>query len=133
MIVAVADTHTIIWYLYSDSRLGKAASDFIDKTIAQGDHLAVSAISIAEMVYLVEKGKIPAGALNDLQTATANPKAILQHVPFDERLALKMAEVPRQNIPDLPDRIIAATALFHGIPILSRDSRIRLSGIETIW
>jgi PIN domain nuclease of toxin-antitoxin system len=34
MIVAIADTHTTIWYLFSDSRLGKAASDFIDSAIA---------------------------------------------------------------------------------------------------
>jgi hypothetical protein len=34
MIAAIADTHTIIWYLFSDARLGKAASAFIDNTIA---------------------------------------------------------------------------------------------------
>jgi predicted nucleic acid-binding protein len=34
---------------------------------------------------------------------------------------------------DLPDRIIAATALFHGVPVLSRDGRIRGSNIKTIW
>jgi len=36
MIVAVADTHAVIWYLFSDQRLGKAASAFIDDTIAKG-------------------------------------------------------------------------------------------------
>ena len=35
MIVAIADTHTTIWYLYSDSRLGNAASDFIDNAISK--------------------------------------------------------------------------------------------------
>jgi len=70
MIVAIADTHTAIWYLFSDPRLGKAASAFIDETIAKGDHVGVSAISIAEMIYLVEKGRIPANALNDLRAAT---------------------------------------------------------------
>jgi hypothetical protein len=32
-------------------------STFIDDTIAAGDHIGVSAISIAEMVYLIEKGR----------------------------------------------------------------------------
>jgi hypothetical protein len=36
MIVAIADTYTAIWYLFSDRRLGKAASAFIDDTIAKG-------------------------------------------------------------------------------------------------
>jgi hypothetical protein len=36
MIVAIADTHATIWYLFSDPRLGSAASAFIDDTIAKG-------------------------------------------------------------------------------------------------
>ncbi len=133
MIVAIADTHTTIWYLYSDSRLGKGASDFIDSAIAKGDHIGVSAISIAEMIYLVEKGRIPASALRDLHDATANPKAVLRYVPLNEHVAMKMTEIPRQNLPDLPDRAIAATALVYSIPVLSRDKRIRSSDIKTIW
>jgi PIN domain nuclease of toxin-antitoxin system len=40
MIVAVADTHAAIWYLFSDPRLSKTASAFIDETIAAGEHMA---------------------------------------------------------------------------------------------
>jgi len=133
MVVAIADTHAAIWYLFSDPRLGNAASAFIDNTIARGDHIGVSAISIAEMVYLIEKGRIPVNALNDIHVATADPKAVLRHVALDESIAIKMAEVPRQDLPDLPDRIIAATALFYGVPVLSGDSRIRSSNIQTTW
>ena len=133
MIVAVADTHTAIWYLFSDPRLSKAASAFIDQTIAAGDHIGVSAISLAEMVYLVEKSRIPLNALNDLHAAIADPKSVLQHMALDETVAMKMPEVSRQDIPDLPDRVIAATARLHGVPLLSRDGRIRSSSITTIW
>jgi PIN domain nuclease of toxin-antitoxin system len=133
MIVAIADTHATIWYLFSDPRLESAASAFIDDTIAKGDHIGVSAITIAEMVYLIEKGRIPATALNELHTATADPGAVLRHVPFDQNVAMKMTEVPRQEVPDLPDRVIGATALFYSVPVLSRDSRILSSSIRTIW
>jgi len=133
MIVAIADTHTTIWYLYSDPRLGKAASEFIDSTVAKGDHIGVSAISIAEMIYLAEKGRIPASTVRDLHDAVVNPKAVLQFVPLDEHVAMKMTEISRQDLPDLPDRVIAATALFYRIPVLSRDGRIRSLDIKTIW
>lgn len=133
MIVAIADTHAAIWYLFSDSRLGPAASALIDAAVANGDHIGVSTISVAEMVYLVEKGRIPANALKDLHAATTDPKTVLQHVPLDEKIAIKMAEIPRQDVPDLPDRVIAATALFCGVPVLSRDHRIRSSTIQSIW
>jgi PIN domain nuclease of toxin-antitoxin system len=133
MILAIADTHAVIWYLFSDPRLGSAASTFIDDAVAKGEHIGVSAISLAEMVYLIEKGRISARSLQDLHAAIADPKAVLRHVPFDERIAMKMMEVPRKDIPDLPDRIIAATARLYGVPVLSRDSRIRSSAVQTIW
>jgi PIN domain nuclease of toxin-antitoxin system len=133
MIVAVADTHAAIWYLFSDPRLGKTASAFIEDTIANGNYIGVSAITLAEMVYLVEKERIPANTLIDLHAALADPKSVLRHIPLDESVAMKMAEVSRKDIPDLPDRIIAATAQLRGIPVLSRDSRIRSSTITTIW
>jgi len=133
MIVAVADTHTAIWYLFSDPRLGKAASAFIDEAIASGNHIGVSAISLAEMVYLVEKARIPANALKDLHAAISDPKSVLQHIPLDEAVAMEMTEVSRQDIPDLPDRAIAATAQLRRVPLLSRDGRIRSSSIQTIW
>ena len=47
MIVAIADTHTTIRYLFSDARLGKSASAFIDEAITAGDHIGVSGITIA--------------------------------------------------------------------------------------
>jgi PIN domain nuclease of toxin-antitoxin system len=133
MIVAIADTHAAIWYLFSDPRLGTAASAFIDQTIAAGDHIGISAITIAEMVYLIEKGRIPGNALNDLHRATADQRAVLRHVPLDENIAVEMTRIARRDLPDLPDRIIAATALFYNVPVLSRDRRIRSSSIQTIW
>jgi PIN domain nuclease of toxin-antitoxin system len=89
MIAAIADTHTAIWYLFSDPRLGSKASDFIEEAIANGDHVGVSAISLAEMVYLVEKGRIPPNALDDVLAAIADPKAVLQHVQLDDSVVLK--------------------------------------------
>ena len=133
MIAAIADTHSVIWYLFSDPRLGKAASAFIDVTITKGDHIGVSAITIAEMIYLTEKGRIPANALKELHAATADPKAVLRHVPLDEAVAMRMADIARQDLPDLPDRVIAATALSYAVPVLRRDGGIRASSIHTIW
>jgi predicted nucleic acid-binding protein len=85
------------------------------------------------MIYLIEKGRIPATALDDLRAAIADPKAVVRYVALDEEIALKMADVPRQDIADLPDRAIAATAVFYGVPVLSRDGRIRSSNIKSIW
>jgi PIN domain nuclease of toxin-antitoxin system len=44
-----------------------------------------------------------------------------------------MLEVPRVDIPDMPDRIVAATAIYFGGPAISRDGRIRTSSVQTVW
>jgi predicted nucleic acid-binding protein len=33
----------------------------------------------------------------------------------------------------MPDRIIAATALYLGVPLVTRDGKIRAADVETIW
>ena len=133
MIVGIADTHTSIWYLFSDARLGHNASTFIDAAVASGDYIGISAISLAEMIYLIEKGRIEATALDEILAAVADSKNVLKLVALDDRIAVNMRNIPRQEIPDLPDRIIAATAHLYGIPVLSRDGRIRASTVKTIW
>jgi hypothetical protein len=55
MIAGVADTHTVLWYLLKDERLSVRALDFMNKVAAAGNDIAVSAISLAEIVYLIEK------------------------------------------------------------------------------
>ena len=59
--------------------------------------------------------------------------ALLVEIPFDRNIALTLTQVDRSQIPDLPDRIIAATALYLNVPVISRDRRIQLSTIDTIW
>jgi len=59
--------------------------------------------------------------------------ALLVEIPFDRNIALTLRQVDRSQIPDLPDRIIAATALYLNVPVISRDRQIQLSSIDTIW
>jgi len=43
-----------------------------------------------------------------------------------------MKQIPREIVPDMPDRIIAATALQLQLPLISCDSKIR-KVLNTIW
>ena len=58
---------------------------------------------------------------------------MLIEVPFDRGMALALQLVDRAQVPDMPDRIIAATAVAARVPAISRDGRIRLSSVPTIW
>jgi len=54
----VIDTHTLVWYLTSSPRLSPKALARIEATMAAGDPVYVPAISLIEVIYLVEKGRL---------------------------------------------------------------------------
>ena len=130
---AAADTHAVIWYLYSDPRPSVVARSLMEDAAAAGDSIAVSAITLAEIVYLIDKRRIDAGAFDVVITAFNQVDAVLVETPFDRSVAQAMRSVDRAAVPDLPDRIVAATAVQLGVPPISRDGKIRMSGLTTIW
>ena len=133
MILGVADTHTAIWYLFDDKRLSGTAGDFIDQAAEAGGRIAVSSITLAEIVYLIEKNRILANVYLDLRAALADPEHVFKETPFTADVVEAMRRVPRSDVPDMPDRIVAATAIYLDVPVISRDGRIRASRVQTIW
>ncbi len=97
-----------------------------------GDRIFVPTICLVEIIYLVEKGKLPATALDRVYSYLDEPDSGIELVPLDRGVAEALSRVPRNLVPDMPDRIIAATALHLGLP-LSRDGDIRTAGIELVW
>src|SRR5438067_1088405 len=133
MIAGVPDTHTALWYLFNDGQLSVAAGDFIDQAAAAGSQMVVSSISLAEIVYLIEKSRLPGKAYTDLKAALDDPDHVFKEAPFTVEIVDAMRQVPRADVPDMPDRIVAATAVYFGVPVLSRDGRIRASNVQTVW
>jgi PIN domain nuclease of toxin-antitoxin system len=131
--VAVADTHTALWYLYADIRLSSVARSFIHRAVAERKEIGVSSISLAEIVYLVEKSRIPPTAYEDIAQALADPEHVFVEAPLSGGIAKAMRGISAAEIPDMPDRIVAATGLHFGVPVLSRDRLIRASSVKTIW
>jgi len=133
MIVAVADTHTAVWYLLDDPRLSAVGASAIDEAVVSRFKIAISAISLAELVYLVEKGRLPLSAYEDLLRAVNDPEHVFVEAPLTYQIVQSMRLVSRIEVPDMPDRIIAATGIYLGVPVISRDRRIRGASLKTIW
>ena len=133
MIAGVADTHAALWYLLKNPSLSATARRFMDDAAAAGRDIVLSPISLAEIVYLVEKNRLPASAYEDLKNALAGPEYVIEEGPFNGEIVEAMLKVPRADVPDMPDRIVAATGMHFGVPVISRDGRIRSSSVKTIW
>ena len=133
MIHAIADTHALLWHLFDSVRLSKTAAAEFDFACHNGMMIGLSAISLVEIVYLIEKQRIPKDALPLLAGKLKQPETLFELIPVTHDIAENVANVPYHQVPDMPDRIIAATALYHQVPLISRDRKIKLSDIETIW
>jgi PIN domain nuclease of toxin-antitoxin system len=128
MIVAIADTHALVWALLGDARLSAAAKAAM--TISADDQIGVSAISLVEIAYLEEKGRLPTGVFSRTAAVLAAATGALAEVPVSVSVVQTMMRIAREHIPDMPDRIIAATALHLGVPVISRDAKIRASSFK---
>ena len=62
-----------------------------------------------------------------------DPASSLIITPIDSAVALAVQRVSRDKVPDMPDRIIAATAICLDLPLVTRDHKIHLTDIKTIW
>jgi len=133
VIVLVLDTHSVIWLLHADARLSTIARERIDAAIRQDEQVAISSITLVETAYLEEKKRIPAGTLAGLLALLDKATPSLVEIPVLRRIIASLLDVARDTVPDMPDRVIAATALSLGIPLVSRDGKIRDSQIQTIW
>jgi len=133
MSAVVVDTHAAVWYLLNSQRLSPSAGAALDAATQGGDPVYVASISLVEVVYLVEKGRLPGFALERLSNALADPASGFVTAPLDLAVAQALRRIPRDVVPDMPDRIIAATALHLDLPLVTRDSDIQKTAVKTIW
>ena len=73
MLAGIADTHAALWYLLQNPALSSRARSFMDDAASGGKGIGLSPISMAEIVYLVEKGRLAASAYDELKAALADP------------------------------------------------------------
>jgi PIN domain nuclease of toxin-antitoxin system len=129
----VADTHTFIWYVEDSPFLSANALNALEAATAAGLAIVVSAISFVELLYLAEKGKIGQDVFSTLMTEVRSNGSAVDVYPVDLTVVEAMPKVPRSEVPDMPDRLIAATGVALGLPVVTKDDRIRQSSVATIW
>lgn len=130
----VTDTHSLLWHIFGNERLSKKAAEIFTKTDEGEGRIHIPGIVLVEIVYLMEKSKLPQQAVDtviDLFDRSPENYGLCQ-VTVSTIRALQ--SIPREQIPDMPDRIIAATALELDLPLISKDKMIaNAEVVEVVW
>ena len=128
----LVDTHVVVWLALDQSQLSKKARAAIDDARQNGDGLAVSDITLLELATLSSKGRIRLDI--SLESFLYEIESRFVILPITGRACVRAIGLPATYPKDPADRIIGATALVEGIPLLTADRGIRRSrALRTIW
>lgn len=105
----IIDTNVVIWYFTRAKLPSMSAQAAIVAASSSGTIFVVS-ITIVELTYLVDKSKIPADVLVALRNALDEPASAIRLTELNREISDAVEHIPRSVVPDMPDRIIAATS-----------------------
>jgi PIN domain nuclease of toxin-antitoxin system len=126
--VIVLDTHVWLWWVDAPQRLSRAARTAIDRA----DRLGVSAISVFELVALVERQRIQLDAPTRVWVRDALGPEHVDPLPVTPTIALEAGQL--HFVGDPFDRIVYATARAEDVLLVTRDERLHAFDPErTVW
>lgn len=129
----VADSHAFYWFLFDADRLSPAADRAL-RTADETGQIVVSAATLLELWLVGQKGRLPSGQVDVIRAMfrETNGSAVLR--PVDVEVAERFASFPAEAHCDPWDRLVVATALVEGVPLVTKDRALHGLGlVETVW
>lgn len=130
----VTDTHALLWYLSNDPALSASAFDLFRQADTGMTEIVIPSIVLVEVIYLCERQHVPDDRIDQVLMMPSMSGGLYRLVPLDEPVVQALRRIPRDQVPDMPDRIIGATALYLGLPLITRDRNLVSSELLTcVW
>lgn len=117
------DTHILVWWVDNSPRLPKRIKKAIIDASKKGT-IFISSISVWEVAFLVNKGKITLPKNVDQWIADIARISFVRFIPIDNQIALKSVELPGEFHGDPADRFLVGTAREYGVKLATADKRI---------
>jgi len=131
--VILLDTHALIFVALQPKRLSRAASRAIARAEA-GDGVAIASITLWEIALLIDAGRVVVRGSTETFLKLILQRPGLSVLDLSPEIAALAFQFPPDFPNDPADRIIAATARAHGLPLLTKDRRLQESPLlRTIW
>ena len=127
----VLDTHALLWWALDPDRLSQAAAASIREMERHGGF--ASAISIWELGIKIQRGKLDLGISIEEFARRIDKSAIVQLLPVNTSTWLQSLALAWDHR-DPADRVIVATAVLQGVPLVTADEEIRrFAGVTCVW
>jgi PIN domain nuclease of toxin-antitoxin system len=129
-VIVLPDTHAYHWWLTEPDQLSPAAG----LAMGAAEEIVVAAITWYELAWLARKGRI--GVRGSLDSWLRRISRDVRTLGVTPSIAAVAAGLPDTFPSDPADRLIVATAMEHGLPIVSRDRRMHEHAAVTtqvIW
>lgn len=118
------DTHIWVWYLEGRAELiASPALNLLERSVRDAAAL-VSDISYWEVALKAAKGQLRFTVDANVWLRRAEKAPGIQLVPLDRDALLLSTRLPDSTHNDPADRMIMATAILHGIPLVTADRLI---------
>lgn len=113
------DSHALHWWASEPERLSAAATE----AVIGADELAVASITWFELAWLAANGRVALAV--PLRAWLDDLAADVRTVPTTPAIAATAVELPAGFPGDPADRLIYATAIERGWPLVTKDRRLR--------
>ena len=129
----VLDTHAWVWFVDDPRRLSTPARQAVKHAVSERS-LYISSISAWEVAMLVARGRLKLTIDVHDWISKCEGLPFFSFVPVDNPIFLRSVFLRGSLHADPADRIILATALMMGAPIVTRDQKIRkYRQVKSIW
>lgn len=128
----VLDTHVVVWSLLEREKVSSHAISVIREARAQGSGLAISDVTLYELTGLIVRNRIQLQV--SLESFLHEIEMKFTVLAITREIAALAWQFPDTYPKDPMDRLIGATAVVQGLPLITADERIRKSkAVHTIW
>lgn len=128
--IYLANTHALFWYIKGDPRLSTAAKYVFEKAERGEISIIIPTISLLELLFICKK-KNTVGEFREMLKTIHNS---INYVIHDLDFYVVLACIDLDNITEIHDRVITATATMTGAKIITNDRNITESGYaDVLW